>query len=91
MIQLGEALTRVVGRPVIDRSGLQGTFNAVLTFTLDTIPSNLPFDALDAPVADPKCGGHLHAIQEQLGLKLEASRAPVNVLVIDLIARPDPD
>jgi uncharacterized protein (TIGR03435 family) len=87
-VQLANALTRLVGRPVIDRTGLQGSFDAVLTFTLATLPPNLP---LDASPPDPNAPLIFTAIQEQLGLKLQSSRAPVDVLVIDHIERPDPD
>jgi len=81
-VQLSElvmALTPVAGRPVVDATGLTGTFDLNVKFT--------PDDA-----ADPTGGASLFtAIQEQLGLRLESRRAPVNVLVIDSTERPAPD
>jgi uncharacterized protein (TIGR03435 family) len=81
-VQLSElvmALTPVAGRPVVDATGLTGSFDLSMKFT-----------ANDA--ADPAGGASLFtAIQEQLGLRLEARRAPVNVLVIESAERPTAD
>ena len=82
---LAEALSTRVGRMVIDRTGLAGTWDASLTFAAD--PSQIargmlsPGDAV--PAADPDAPGLFTALQEQLGLTLEATRAPVQVTVID--------
>ena len=64
-------------RPVIDRTGLTGDFEFELEFA--------PFNA---PVADSTAPDLFTAVQEQLGLKLESARAPVDVLVIDRAERP---
>jgi uncharacterized protein (TIGR03435 family) len=45
----------------------------------------------DSIPADPNRTTFLTAFQEQLGLKLEPARAPVDVLVIDRVEQPDPD
>jgi uncharacterized protein (TIGR03435 family) len=66
------------GRPVIDRSRLMGRFDFTLKWNREQTPSSDP-DA--AP-------GLFTAIQEQLGLKLEAVKALVDVIVIDHIERP---
>jgi uncharacterized protein (TIGR03435 family) len=67
-------------RPVIDRTGLTGDFDVELTFA--------PFNA---PAADSTAPDLLTAVQEQLGLKLESTKALVDVLVIDHVERPTPD
>ena len=66
-----------LGRPVINQTGLDGLFDIDLAF------------ALDQPA--PDAVSILTAAQEQLGLKLEASRAPVRVFVIDNVSRPAAD
>jgi len=71
-------------RTVIDRTGLTGPWNATLTYTPDT--SQIPAGAA-APGAEPafdRTGPSIFtAVQEQLGLRLDSTRAPVDVLVID--------
>jgi uncharacterized protein (TIGR03435 family) len=72
-------LSSETGRPVFDKTGLEAP-----TFELRWLPSQ----------AEPKADsppGLFTAIQEQLGLKLESARAPVEVLVIDSVERPTPD
>ena len=77
--ELVVALTPVAGRPVVDATSLTGSFDLDVKFT--------PNDA-----ADPTGGASLFtAIQEQLGLRLESRRAPVNVLVIESAERPTAD
>ncbi len=71
-------ISRTVGRMVFDRTGLQGRYDLTLRFRF---PGQTSDDA-DAP---PEI---FTALQEQLGLKLEATRGPVDVLVIDSAARP---
>jgi uncharacterized protein (TIGR03435 family) len=69
-----------LGRPVIDRTGLNGRYELTLNWTEDDVPS---------PAANTSGAPSLFtAIQEQLGLKLEATRGPVQVLVIDHAERP---
>jgi uncharacterized protein (TIGR03435 family) len=64
---------------VIDRTGLSGVFDINLHFTPDRIPDFGP----GGPVIDPNGPSIFTALQEQLGLKLDAQRGPVDVLVID--------
>ena len=64
-----------VGRQVIDRTGLEGRWDFYVTFAPDDNPS------ADAP-------NLFTALQEQLGLKLEASKGPINTFVIDRVERP---
>jgi uncharacterized protein (TIGR03435 family) len=71
-------ISRTVGRMVFDRTGLQGRYDLSLRFRF---PGQTASDA-DAP---PEI---FTALQEQLGLKLEATRGPVDVLVIESATRP---
>jgi uncharacterized protein (TIGR03435 family) len=71
---LARILANDLERPVVDRTGIEGTFDVDLEWTpeqnIDPGPSIFT------------------AIQEQLGLKLESERAPVDVLVVDRVERP---
>lgn len=66
-----------VGRVVVDKTGLTGRYDMKLRWT----PSNQPESAGSAPSI-------FTALQEQLGLKLVASKAPVEVIVVDHIEQP---
>lgn len=72
-----------VGRQVIDRTGLAGKYDFELQWSPDTLRTSA-----DTPGAAP---GLFTALQEQLGLKLESARGPVETVVIDSIERPTPD
>jgi uncharacterized protein (TIGR03435 family) len=65
---------------VINRTGLDSRFDLDLRFTPES-----------SSAAAPEFPSIFTAVQEQLGLKLEASRGPVDVLVIDSVERPTPD
>jgi len=67
-----------LGRPVVDQTGLAGRFDFLLRWTPDDSPESKP----NAPP------GFFTAIQEQLGLKLVPTKAPVDVLIIDHVERP---
>jgi uncharacterized protein (TIGR03435 family) len=81
MADIAEALGQgALNRPVVDQTGLTGRFDLRLTWTPDE--SQSATESADAP---PNL---FTAIQEELGLKLESTKAPVDVLVIDHIERP---
>jgi uncharacterized protein (TIGR03435 family) len=88
MEQLAQLLGWVMGRPVLDRTGLSARYEYRLEWTPDE--SNIQGEL--APVAPPP--GDLNgpsiflAVQEQLGLKLEAGKGPVEILVIDHAEKP---
>ena len=67
------------GRYVIDKTGLTGHYDFELRWTPDDTPA-------DSPIANGP--SIFAAVQEQLGLKLEPAKAPVEVLVIDSAQRP---
>jgi uncharacterized protein (TIGR03435 family) len=84
----GVMQSAVLDRPVIDRSGLAGRWD----FTLNWTPDESQFAGLGVRVPPPSSEATapslFTAFQEQLGLKLEPTRGPVDVLVIDTIERP---
>jgi uncharacterized protein (TIGR03435 family) len=80
-------------REWIDKTGLTGWFNIRLTWSVDpalVAPAPGGQNAADQPAAPIEPGGPslFTALQEQLGLKLESSNSPVQVLVIDHVERP---
>jgi bla regulator protein blaR1 len=77
------------GRPVIDRTGLTGIYDLELTWTPEAPPAGR--DGTPPPGVDPNGPSVFTAVQEQLGLRLEATTGPVEVLVIDSADRPTPD
>jgi uncharacterized protein (TIGR03435 family) len=82
-------------REVRDETGLTGSFEVTLNWTPDRVPQQ-PLDAppeIGRAVAaiDPNGPSLLTAVQEQLGLKLESIKGPVDVVVIDHVEQPTPD
>ena len=84
MAALARLLANPVGRLVLDRTGLTGGFDFDVEFAVD--PAALA--GAGAPAADANAPSIFTALEEQLGLKLQAERAPVEVLVIDRVERP---
>jgi len=88
---LAAELSRQLGRVVLDRTGLTGKYDFVLKWTPDDsqAPSGSMLNGQPAPTASDISGPVLFtAIQQQLGLKLESGKGPVEVIVIDHIERP---
>ncbi len=78
--QLAGTLTGIVHRQVIDKTGLSGNYDVDLKWTPDNIARSSEGSA-DAPVdAGPNI---FTAVEEQLGLKLEPSKGPVETLIVD--------
>ena len=94
LAQLANSLGMFVGRIVLDRTGLEGAYDANLTWTPDQLPQRAPGTPGDQPVRingidiDPNGPSIFTAVQEQLGLKLDSQRGPVEVLVIDRAEKP---
>ena len=86
--QLTNWLSAVLNMRVVDRTGLVGLFNAHLTWTPDQIPQQAGPDL--RPI-DPNGPSIFTAVREQLGLKLESTTGPVDVLVIDSVEHPTPN
>jgi uncharacterized protein (TIGR03435 family) len=88
-----------VDRIVTDRTALTGRFDVDLQYTPDQLrqfkgspdlpPGTLP--QINGSPFDPNGPSIFTALQEQLGLKLESTKGPVDVLVIDHVEQPTPD
>ena len=90
IVQLVSSLAQSTGRPVLDRTGLIGVFMLKLEFATEP-GARTPFGPATAPANDAVAAAApslFSAIQDQLGLKLEARRAPTEVLVISGAERP---
>jgi uncharacterized protein (TIGR03435 family) len=92
MAFLSDILSGLLSRTVVDKTGLKGEFQIQLTYT-PVAPSVPSPDAAPPGRADgaatPDRGPDIFtAVQEQLGLKLQSGKGPVEVLVIDHVERP---
>lgn len=90
MGEFARALAPQVNRFVLDRTGLTGFFDFDVQFTPDQTTPAPPGASPPLPV-DPGGPSLFTALQEQLGVRLNATRGLVEVLVIDEISRPTPD
>lgn len=88
-------LAQQLGRNVLDQTGLKGNYDFTLQWTPDQRPAGMPMGPEggrphtdNAPPPDTSGPSVFTAIQEQLGLKLESTRGPVDTLVIDRVERP---
>ncbi len=86
MADLATFLQRyVTDRPVVDRTGITGKYDLTLTWAANESQFGGGGHATEGSGALP---GLFTAIQEQLGLKLQAVKAPIEVLVIDYVEQP---
>jgi bla regulator protein blaR1 len=87
--QFANGLSGQVGRIVVDRTGLTGNWDFEITFAAD--PPRGGSAGAETPPVDTGAASLFTAIQEQLGLKLEPMKGPVEVLVIDSVQQPTAD
>jgi uncharacterized protein (TIGR03435 family) len=88
-----QMLSQQVGRTIIDKTGLKGLVDLKLQWTPEMGQRSTPFGPVPAgaeppPASDPSGPSIFTAIQEQLGLKLESTKGPVEVLIIDSVEKP---
>jgi bla regulator protein BlaR1 len=97
MTDLIRTLSNVLGRTVVDKTGFTTTFDFYLQFTADEslagLPAappspNSPNNSIRQAPSPGLYGTIFAAIQEQLGLKLESAKGPVEVLIIDSVEKP---
>ena len=90
LAQLALKLAEVLKQPVLDATGVAGRFDLKLEWTPDDLQAKPP-SADQRPGGALESGGGLSrfaALREQLGLKLESSKVPAEVLVIDSTEKP---
>jgi uncharacterized protein (TIGR03435 family) len=78
MADFADGLQEFLDRPVVDETGLKGKFDFPLEWTVD--------GAVNPDTKAPP--GLFTAVQEQLGLKIDATKGPAEVLVIEHVERP---
>jgi uncharacterized protein (TIGR03435 family) len=90
MAEFAEFLqSRIVDRPVVDQSGLTDRYDFPLVWTPDGAQTGAPKPDAPPAASNPDDPPDLFtAFQQQLGLKLEATKAPVDVFVIDKVEKP---
>ena len=88
MARIAQEFTAFAGRPVQDQTGLAGAFDFQLTWTPDQFRSEDRVKYLNGDPIDPSGPSFFTAIQEQLGLKLEPKKGPVEFLMIDHAEEP---
>ena len=91
--ELARSLSQSLGRVVLDETGLDGRYDFELRYAMDLGGPGGRGAAPDAvvPPLDASLPSLPTALEEQLGLKLDARRGPVEVLVVDGIERPEPN
>lgn len=82
VVLLTNTLSNILGRTVVDKTGLTGKYDYLLEWSPDVAAA----DATDAAAGSGPT--IFTAVQEQLGLKLESSKGPVDTIVIDHVDRP---
>jgi uncharacterized protein (TIGR03435 family) len=95
--QLIELLTQMTGRYIRDKTGLTGRYDFDMKLDLATLLTmargmgvNVPPGA-EANLPQSDGASLMTALSEQLGLKLDSVRAPVDVLIVDSVDAPTPD
>lgn len=82
---LTEALTWLLGRPVLDQSGLEGSFD----YKLEWAPDELQIQAQEAPPqTDGSAPSLSAALQQQMGLRLVSKKDAVDLIAVDKAERP---
>jgi len=82
---------RMLDRPVVDQTGITGRFDFTLEWRPDVAQLGAPGGGGPAPQLPPEVEARpdlFTAIQEQIGLKLESSKAPVDTYVVDKVQKP---
>jgi len=88
---MAQMLSGLTGRPVVDKTGLAAKYDFVLEWTPDAGPDARAQgfgDGITSPAPAPGGPTIFTALQEQLGLRLDAQKGPVQNIVIDRVEKP---
>ena len=92
---LVRALSNLLGRPIVDQTGLPGRFDFRMEWTPDAGPARPgPSGEAPEPSEAPDPPGRpsvFTAVQEQLGLKLVVQKGPVEIIVVERAERASPN
>jgi bla regulator protein blaR1 len=93
LADFSQLLSLALDRPVIDKTGITGTFNIHLDFAVDEstpkfLPGGDPYMQAAEPSNDPAGPSIFTAVQQELGLKLDKAEGPEEFIVIDHVERP---
>lgn len=88
MAEFARNLSGMLGRPVVDQTGIQGEYDLKLEYTREGLPMPRGMPAPPPGMMPPAEGGEagpsiFTAVQERLGLKLDARKGPVDLIVVD--------
>jgi uncharacterized protein (TIGR03435 family) len=78
---LARSLKDMVGRPVIDKTGIEGRYNVLLDFDTYSAEGRTPPEGYDKPSLQ-------HALEDQLGLRMVPAKMAMPVYVVESISRP---
>jgi uncharacterized protein (TIGR03435 family) len=89
MTMMAQSLSNELNRTIVDKTELTGDYDFTLHWTPDAggPPPNLP-PGVELPAIDPNGPTLFTALQEQLGLRLESQKGPVETIVIDHVEKP---
>jgi uncharacterized protein (TIGR03435 family) len=89
LADFSKQLLTLLGRPVIDKTGIIGKFDFHLKFVVDEATIGMPIRGGEPDAtSDAAAPSIFTAAQEQLGLKLEQAKGPGEFLVIENLDRP---
>jgi len=88
MQDLAETFSNMLFQPVLDRTGLQGKFDFTTEYEMDPDTPDTPSTPPAARLTGP---AFFSALQQDVGLELESTKGPVQVLVIDYAEQPSPN
>jgi len=80
---LSQTIASIVGRTVIDETGITGDYDFKLEFAPEQVTILKPGDASEKQLAETDNPTIFTALQQQLDLRLESKKGPVKILVID--------
>jgi uncharacterized protein (TIGR03435 family) len=84
-------LSMQLDRPVVDQTKLKGGYDFELSFTQNLPPGVKDGDLINGAAIDTSGPTIFEAMRKQLGLKLEAQKGPVDIMVIDHVEKPTGD
>lgn len=93
MSRFAEWLSRIVGRKVDDKTGLEGKYDFDMKYDSrgQALAATLPAEGTSAALSDSSGPSIFAALHDQLGLQLESQKGPVEVLIIEAAEKPSPN